>query len=293
MSLKTLIPTLFQEEWEKNLENELVIDILSATKYDAIVKRDGSDEINVRLPGEVSVKRWGGGDLADPEKVALSIAKIKIDKGCQINFALDHAQAVQISGSSLKEAKQLSSVYSRDAVQKFAENIDRDLAKLYPVAGIWMAGASDAAITLTVDNAAKFLSVMKARFSRAKAWKTGKMVAICPPELTALFNQVPGLMNSEKGFEDRKKGFVRELAGWKIYESNNVVTDSSDDDVFYPLFGIRGESMASAKEKNIDLIHYIPEKGLDDAFKGAGMYGVGCPRPDKLGAAKVKVNLSM
>lgn len=293
MSLKTLIPTLFQEEWEKNLENELVIDILSATKYDAIVKRDGSDEINVRLPGEVSVKRWEGGDLADPEKVASSIAKIKIDKGCQINFALDHAQAVQISGSSLKEAKQLSSVYSHDAVQKFAENIDRDLAKLYPVAGIWMAGTADAAITLTVDNAAKFLSVMKARFSRAKAWKTGKMVAVCPPELTALFNQVPGLMNSEKGFEDRKKGFVRELAGWKIYESNNIAADSSDDDVFYPLFGIRGESMASAKEKNIDLIHYIPEKGLDDAFKGAGMYGVGCPRPDKLGAAKVKVNLSM
>lgn len=293
MSLKTLIPTLFQEEWEKNLENELVIDILSATKYDAIVKRDGSDEINVRLPGEVSVKRWSGGDLEDPEKVASSIAKIKVDKGCQINFSLDHAQAIQISGASLKEAKRLAGVYSHDAVQKFAENIDRDLGKLYPTAGIFMAGESNAALSLTVDNAAKFLSIMKARFSRAKAWKTGKMVAVCPPELTALFNQVPGLMNSEKGFEDRKKGFVRELAGWKIYESNNVAADSSDDEIFYPLFGIRGESMASAKEKNIDLIHYIPEKSLDDAFKGAGMYGVGCPRPDKLGTAKVKVQLSM
>ena len=200
-------------------------------------------------------------------------------------------EAAQIDGASKEHAMALADEYSQDGVHQFAEAVDQEIGKLYPVAGIYKEGADGAAIVLTKDNVGNMMSVMKAEFQRAKAWKSGKMGAFLPPEISALLNQVPGLLNTETGMKQREAGFVGKLAGWKIYESNNIATDS--DGNVYPLFGVLGETTASVKQRKINLIPYMREKSLNKAFKGAGVYGTGCPRPDKFGTIKAKVTLSI
>ncbi len=289
MSVDVLIPSVFSTGFEKNLKNELVLDKLSATKYADNLKK--GDELDVELPGMVTMTDWDGSDLSDPEKVAASTVKVKVNKGKAINFELDEAKAAQIDGAENDKAMALADEYSQDGVHQFAEAVDLEIGKLYPVAGIYKEGSDGAAIVLTKDNVANMLSVMKAEFQRAKAWKTGKMGAFLPPEISALMNQVAGLLNTETGMKQREAGYVGKLAGWQIFESNNIASDSEGN--VYPLFGVLGETTASVKQRKLKLHAYMREKSLNQAFKGAGVFGTGCPRPDKLGTIKAKVTLSI
>ena len=100
MALDTLIKTVYSENYEKNLENELVLDKLSATKYAAHLKM--GDEMDVELPGQATLQNWDGGDLADVEEAGVSVAKIKVDKGMSANFEISQAKAVQIQKSRPK-----------------------------------------------------------------------------------------------------------------------------------------------------------------------------------------------
>lgn len=286
MALDTLIKTVYSENYEKNLENELVLDKLSATKYAANLKM--GDEMDVELPGQATLQKWDGGDLQDVEEAGVSVAKIKVDQGMSANFEISQAKAVQINKSNTEEATKLAKEYSNSANYQFADAIDSKIGQLYATAGLVLNNGT--AITVTTDNILKVLSNMKALFSRKKAWVTGKMAAFLPPEMTAILNQVPNLTNSEAGHKERAKGWVRELSGWQIYESNNIAADT--DGYFYPLFGVIGETTASVKQKNMELIPYMREKSINKAYKGAGVFGVGTARPDKLGTAKIKATLS-
>lgn len=289
MSVEVLIPSIFSNSFEKNLKNELVLDKLSATKYAENLKK--GDELDVTLPGQVNMSDWDGGDLPDVEKVEASTVKVKVNKGKAVNFEVDEAKAEQIDGAGKEKAMELADEYSQDGVQQFAEAVDKSIGNLYPVASIYVEGKDGAAITFTENNIRKLFSVMKAKFQRAKAWKTGKMGAFLPPELSALTNQIKELMNTESGKKQVEKGFVGKLGGWSIYESNNIASD--EDGNVFPLFGVLGETTASVKQKKIKLVSYMREKSLNKAFKGAGVYGTGCPRPDKLGTVKAKVNLDL
>lgn len=289
MSVELLIPSVFSNSFEKNLKNELVLDKLSATKYAEKLKH--GDELDVTLPGQATMSDWDGGDLKEAEKVTASTVKIKVNKGKAINFELDEAKAEQIDGASKERAMELSDEYSQDGVQQFAEAVDKAIGRLYPIASIYVEGKNGAAITFDENNIKKLFSVMKAKFQRAKAWKSGKMGAFLPPELSALTNMIKELMNTESGKKEVEKGFVGKLAGWSIYESNNIASDAEGN--VYPLFGVVGETTASVKQKKIKLISYMREASLNKAFKGAGVYGTGCARPDKLGTVKAKVNLDL
>lgn len=289
MSVEVLIPTVFSKSFEKNLQNELVLDKLSATKYAEKLKK--GDELDVQLPGQVTMSDWDGGDLPEVEKVEASTVKIKVNKGKAINFEIEEAKAEQIDGASKEQAIELSDEYSRDGIQQFAEEVDKSIGNLYPLASIYVEGKDGAAINFTENNIKRLFSVMKAKFQREKAWKSGKMGAFLPPELSALTNQVKELMNTESGKKQVEKGFVGKLGGWTIYESNNIASDAEGN--FYPLFGVLGETTASVKQKKIKLVSYMREKSLNKAFKGAGVYGTGCARPDKLGTVKAKVNLDL
>lgn len=286
MSVKTLIPTVFKKEWEKNLENELVVDILSASSYGEALKF--GDEADVKFPLKIKTQKWDGGDLVDVTEVSSSVVKVKADHGSQVNFEIPKADAIKMESAGEAEAMKLAQETTRGAIQDAAETIDTALANLYPTSGVLYKSLSSAATAITVDNVLNLFSVMKAKFSRAKSWETGKMVSVIPPELTAILNQVPNLTGTESGFDERKKGFVREISGWKIYESNNIKVNGNE---FYPLFGIKGGSLASVKQKDLDLMSYMREKSLNEAFKGGAVWGVGSPYPAKLGTARISVTL--
>ena len=99
------------------------------------------------------------------------------------------------------------------------------------------------------------------------------------------------LKYTEKGAEEVRKGYIGHLCGWEILVSNNIA--SPEANVFYPLFGVRGKTLAGGISSNLNTTFYTPEKNFNTCYKGYGLYGVGAPRADFLGSVKVSAPLTL
>ena len=290
--LENLICTQYSRNFAKNLQDNLVIGKLAATKYEEGMSF--GDEKDVIMPGRVTLSDWAGGDLNTAEKVKSSIVKVKVDQGKQVNFEIEYAKAVQMSKGESEGQTKLAEEYTQDAIYQFRDAVDSALGKLYPYAGYVIDDGSGGAVTITANNALSLLACMKTKFSRGhngSAWKNGKMIAILPPELIAIMLGMTMLQYTESQVKDVQKGVVLEKAGWKIYESNNIYSPS--EGVFQPLFGVEGETLASVIQKDMTLIPYMREESINEAYKGAGMFGVSAPRADLLGTAKISLSVSL
>ena len=79
--------------------------------------------------------------------------------------------------------------------------------------------------------------------------------------------------------------------GWDIFVSNNI--KKNEDGAMYPLFGVKGKTLAGGVTKDLNMQHYIPEKNFNTHYKGYALYGVGAPRADFLGAVKINAPLEL
>ena len=291
--LEDLICSQYSKDFERHLHNSLVIGKLAATKYEEGMSF--GDEKDVIMPGKVTLSDWDGGDLNTAEKVKSSIVKVKVDQGKQVNFEVEYAKAVQIAKAGEGEAQtKLVEEYTKDAMYQFRDAIDTALGKLYPFAGYVIDDGNNGAVQITANNALSLLAYMKSKFSRGhngSAWQNGKMIAILPPELIAIMLGMTMLQYTESQVKDVQTGIVMEKAGWKIYESNNIYSPSTG--IYQPLFGVEGETLASVIQKDMSLIPYMREESINEAYKGAGMFGVSAPRADLLGTAKIQLSVSL
>ncbi len=184
--------------------------------------------------------------------------------------------------------------YISDARYQFRDAVDASLSSLYPFAGYVIEGENGADITLSASNAFDILAQMKAKFARGNngtAWVNGKMIAIFPPEAIAVMLGMTYTQYTESQVKEKVTGYVTEKAGWKIFESNNIATP--DTNSYRPLFGIEGETLACVIQKDMELLPYMRDESLNRAYKGVAVYGVGAPRADKLGVAKLAISLSI
>lgn len=295
MSIKQLVIGTFNECFKKYIYDEMVVGKLACSQFKDGVNK--GDEVDVLMPGTVKMFDYAGGDLPDAEEVTNSAAKVRIDRGKGFHFELNEIEEKTIKNApDLKQKVNLIKEYSSDAVKQFAAAVDQAYAGLYTRAGHYLSDTSDAAITLDADYAKEILAYMQAKFKRGDGkghtnWIDGQMVAIVPPEYQFYLGKLQDYVYVESGHKKIEKGFVGKLAGWDIIVSNNVANPETG--VFYPLFGIRGKTLAGGISSNLNTKSYEPEKNFNTRYKGYGLYGVGAPRADFLGTVKVKAPLAL
>lgn len=137
---------------------------------------------------------------------------------------------------------------------------------------------------------------MQAKFQRGDGkghtnWIDGSMVCVIPPEYQFYLGKMEDLKYTETGKNELKKGYIGSLCGWEILVSNNIA--QPEDGVFYPLFGVKGKTLAGGISSDLNTTSYVPEKNFNTCYKGYGLYGVGAPRADYLGTVKVKAELAL
>lgn len=296
MSIETLIKSTCNMAFSKYLYSELVIGQLAHTEFKDSKNR--GDEVDVIMPGTVHAFGYTGGDLPEAKEADTSIAKIKIDKGYAFHFKINAIKKQQILNAKNAEKQiDLAKEYAMDATKKAASFIDSAFAELYTRAGHYLADAGGAAIELTPQNAVEILAYMKAKMMKNKndklhtSWVEGEMIAILPPEYQYYLGLAPKWDYTESGQKKIAKGYVGHIEGWDILSSNLIAEPETD--VFMPLFGRKGKTLAGGVCKDFSLMSYIPEKSFDEVYKGYGLYGVGAPRSDLFGAAKVKCPLKL
>lgn len=292
MSTKQLIIGTFNQAFKKYWYDELVIGKLAHTEFKNGVNK--GDEVDVLMPATVTMFDYDGGDLPDAEVVTNSVAKIRIDRGKAFHFETKEFEEKAIENApSLKQKVDLAKEYSSDAIKQFAAGVDQAFGGLYTRAG-YVVDDNGSAVTLDADYAREILALMRTKFQRGDEkghnnWIDGKMIAIVPPEFEFYLGKLQMYEEVESGHRKIEKGFIGRLEGWDILVSNNVASYVDDNQKvnFQPLFGVRGKTLAGGVSSNLNTKHYEPEKNFNTRYKGYGLYGVGAPRADLLGTAKI------
>ncbi|MCD8378169.1 MAG: hypothetical protein LUB59_05200 [Candidatus Gastranaerophilales bacterium] len=294
MSVEQMIIGTFSQAFKKNFYDELVIGKLAHTEFKNDVKK--GDEVDVIMPGTVTMFDYDGGTLNDAENAALSTTKVKINKGKAFHFEISAVEEKRIMNApDMKQQTNLAADYTNDAIKQFAAGVDSSFANLYTRAGHYL-DDDGSAITLDADYAKEILAYMQAEFQRGDGkghtnWIDGSMICIVPPEYQFYLGKLEDLKYVESGHEKMAKGFIGRLCGWDILVSNNIAQPETG--VFYPLFGIAAKTLAGGISSDLNTQSYVPEKSFNTCYKGYGLYGVGAPRADFLGTAKVSAPLAL
>lgn len=299
MSDEQVMITTFTKAYNKYIYEEMVIGQLAHTELKENV-RNGV-EVDVIMPAMVNLFDYTGGDLPDAELTNTTTAKIKFDKGKAFHYEVDEIKKVQIQKApDLKQKVELAKEYSYDAIKQFAAAIDKAYGNLYTRAGHYLSDTNNAAIPLDADYAKEIFAYMQAEFQRGDRkghtnWIDGQMVAIVPPEYQFYLGKLDELKYVESGHKKIAKGYIGHLAGWEIVVSNNVagIEEENGKITYYPLFGIKNKTLAGGVSKSLNMKSYMPEKNFNTRYKGYGLFGVGAPRVDFLGTAKINAPLSL
>ena len=294
MSVSQIIIGSFSQSFKKHFYDELVIGKLAHTEFKDGVKK--GDEVDIIMPGTVTMFDYDGGNLKDAETADVSTTKIKINKGKAFHFEISEIEAKEIDNApDLKQQTNLATDYTSDAIKQFAAGVDASFANLYTRAGHYL-DDNGSAITLDADYAKEILAYMQAEFQRGDGkghtnWIDGSMICIVPPEYQFYLGKLDDFKYVESGHKKMEKGYIGRLCGWDILVSNNIAQPESG--VFYPLFGIARKALAGSISSNLNTQAYVPEKSFNTRYKGYGLYGVGAPRADFLGTAKVSAPLAL
>lgn len=295
MSVKQIVISSFNQAFKKYLYNELVVGQLAHVDFKDNIKK--GDEVDVIMPGSVSMFDYDGGDLSAPEKATLSTTKVKINKGKAFHFELSaiEEQKIQDLQKTGNQQMNLAKDYTDDAIKQFAATVDTAYANLYTRAGHYL-DDNGSAITLDPAYAKEILAYMQAKFKKGDGkghtnWIDGSMVCIVPPEYQFYLGKLDELKYVESGHEKMSKGYVGHLCGWEILVSNNIA--QPEDGIFYPLFGVKGKTLAGGISADLNTQAYTPENNFNTRYKGYGLYGVGAPRVDFLGTVKIAAPLTL
>ncbi len=294
MSVKQLVISAFNQAFKKYLYDELVIGKLAHTDFKDAIKK--GDEVDVIMPGSVTMFDYDGGDLKTPELAVTSTTKVKINRGKAFHFELSAIEENQIKNAIDCDSQvNLAKDYTEDAIKQFAAGVDAAYANLYTRAAHYL-DDNGKAIKLDADYAKEILAYMQALFKKGDGkghtnWIDGNMVCVVPPEYQFYLGKLDDLKYVESGHEKMSKGYVGHLCGWEILVSNNIA--QPEDGVFYPLFGIKNKTLAGGVSSDLNTQSYTPENNFNTRYKGYGLYGVGAPRADFLGTVKISAPLSL
>lgn len=292
--IKQLVISSFNQAFKKYLYEELVIGKLAHTDFKDSINK--GDEVDVVMPGSVSMFDYDGGELSSPELAVTSTTKVKINRGKAFHFELTAIEEKQLQDAKTCENQiDIAKDYSHDAIKQFAAGIDAAYGNLYTRAAHYLDN-NGSAITLDADYAKEILAYMQALFKKGDGkghtnWIDGSMVCIVPPEYQFYLGKLDDLKYVESGHEKMSKGYVGHLCGWEILVSNNIAQPETG--VFYPLFGIKNKTLAGGVSADLNTQSYTPENSFNTRYKGFGLYGVGAPRADFLGTVKVSAPLSL
>lgn len=292
---KQMIVQTFSKSFKKYFYNELVIGKLAHSEMKDNISK--GDEVDITMPGMVSLFDYDGGDLPTAEAATVSTCKVKIDRGKAFHFELSEMEEkmIEACGTDSDKMVALTKDYTDDAIKQFAAAVDSAYANLYTRAGHYLDDNGDA-ITLTPQIAKDIFAYMQAKFQRGDGkghtnWIDGSMICVIPPEYQFYLGKLDELKNTESGKDEIRKGYIGELCGWEILVSNNIA--QPENGVFYPLFGVKDKTLAGGVSADLNTTFYTPEKNFNTCYKGYGLFGVGAPRADLLGTVKVEAALSV
>ena len=261
MAVTNFIPELWSARLLQSLEKTHVAANLVNRDYEGEIRQQG-DTVHINMIGAITVRDYTkGSDIVAPEELSTTDQTLVISQAKYFNFQIDDVDAAQVAGSLMDSALARSAYALKDAADSYILKTIADGLLTENTIG------SSAAVALTKDNIYENIIKLRLILDRNNVPLEGRTIVI-PPEAYALLLQDSRFVSGDIGSEALRSGYIRSVAGFEIYESNNC---SKSDSTYTITAQVR--SACTYAEQIVETGAYRPEKRFADAVKGLHVYG--------------------
>lgn len=281
MAIVNFVPEIWSAEILVNLRNSLVYGqpgVINRNFEGDI--REAGDTVHITSFAAPTISDYTKYGTLTYEQLTDATRALLIDQAKSFSFGVDDVDRRQALGGFIQQA-------SSDAAFGLAEKVDTFLAAaMYTAVN---GTANDlGAVTADVSDNTFYGTLISLRTTlvRAKIPAEGRWCIVPPEVYAALLQDNRFIKVNESGStEGLRNGFVGRIAGFDIYESNNVPTETTgvyDVLAGHPIATTFAEQIVETEA--LRLIDYI-----GDGIRGLHLYGAKVVRPEALALASVTV----
>lgn len=263
MAYTNFKPDIWAEIVERNFRQATILGALF-TDLSAKIATEGK---TIQMPSftKVTVKRLGSDGKITTEKPADGKQVFNIDKQDYFSVQVDDVDQAQIS-------QDLKAIFTDNGVYEMALAFDTELAKLYTKS------KAITAVNLNTSGAKISTALYKlaAEMSKANIPKAGRWLVIDPMTHARLLEELPTLSSgTDAAFSNIVNGKVGALAGFTIFESNSIISDTTTVSGKTTMHCIAGVKASGAYATQLSKLRAITvEDEFADRVEGLHVYGV-------------------
>ena len=274
MAVTSFIPELWNARLLFALEKNHVATNLVNRNYEGEIKNAG-DTVHINTLGAVSVRTYAQGTDLTYDALATTDQQLEIDQQKYLAFALDDVDKAQAAGDIMDTAMGRAAYSLADVSDAFL------LGKIAAGgASANYVGSSGSPVALTKSNIYENIVALRTKLDKQNVPTQGRTLVV-PPEAYALLLQDERFTKVDATAESAiVNGLVGRVAGFDIYESNNVVK-SADATPVYTITAQIADATTYA-EQIIKTEALRPEASFSDAVRGLHVYGAKVTRPEAI-----------
>lgn len=271
MSVASFIPELWNARLLHALDKSHVATNLVNRDYEGEIKQKG-DTVHINSIGAINVSSYQHGTSIVYQGIDTTKQSLEIDQEKYFAFAIDDVDAAQAAGDIMDSAM-------GRAAYALADTSDAFLLGKIAAGGSSdnYVGSSGSPVSLSADNIYVNLIKLRTKLDKKNVPTQGRSVVV-PPEAYALLLQDSRFTTVAATAENTiVNGYVGKVAGFDVYESNNVVVASN----VYRITAQIKEATTYA-EQIVKTEALRTEGQFSDAVRGLHVYGAKVVRPEAI-----------
>lgn len=288
MALEAFRPTVWSRELLRALEKVHVFTqgIVVNRNYEGEIRAAG-DSVKIGAIGEIVIGNYTrNADITDPQDLDDAQTTLVIDQQKYFAFQVDDVDAAQANINVMPEAMSRAGYGLANTADQFVAGL---MIGSVPTAN--QIGSTVTPETLSsAAEAYEYLVDLKVRFDQANVPDDGRRTIICPPWFVGQLLKDDRFVKAATAPAIRDaivNGFIREVAGMNIVQSNNTRHETTGTVGEYSWVVGCHPMATSFAEQIIQVEAYRMEKRFADAVKGLHVYGGKVVRPECLVALVV------
>lgn len=273
MAIINFIPTVWSETLYQQLDKQYVAVANCNRDFDGDIKGLGS-VVKVCGVGEVTVNDYTkNSDMLEPQSLSDTVAEIHINRAKCFSFQIDDVDRAQATPKLMEAAM-------KNAASALANEADAHIFSLITEAEneINEENPDSERIINALIRARKFL------YENNVGDNEEVIIEVSPAVAALILKAKVALSSDNTGALE--KGYLGNIVGCKIFVSNNVMTEDTEQLVNH-FCCMRTKRAIAFAEQISDIEAFRPEKRFADAVKGLHLYGAQAIYPNEMVMIKI------
>ena len=265
MSLENFIPDVWAGTTLERLNKEGVYAPLCTREYQSNVISVG-DSVKINSFATPTIGDYTkNGSAGAPQTLSDSTQSLLINQAKYFNFEIDNIDKAQQTPKIMAEAMGEAAYGLADAMDQYLAGLHTGVA----AANIVGLGNDTTPVVPTKTTIYGYFTTAAQLLSEANVPKQNRWVVIPPWMYKLLQDSGEFTSASDLGDQVKQDGMIGRIAGFRVYESNNV--DNTAGAKYKIMFGYP-RAIALAEQLN-SVEAFSPEASFSDAVKGLHVYG--------------------